>query len=307
MRFAFKPYFDSDFIRVRDFLARSASEPGGTPTRRPWNWWIDRWNFSPTVCCTMHGTTHERWAAGIGLWQADGEIAGLVLHEGEGRGEAFIASGAEELPESVLLEMLAFIEQRRETINLRIDPRFPLREALSRARGYLPADGAEPLCWLDAAAAPPPCLPDGFSTCEGRAISFADKALLHARAFGYANDAARLPTSARAFERLTLAPDYRPELDLVALDADGTPACMVGLWYDPRNCWGILEPVGTNSAYRRRGLARALIGEGMRRLASIAAAEGGRFDGLWVGSDQPFYLALGFRVTNRWPIWRKEA
>jgi predicted N-acetyltransferase YhbS len=111
--------------------------------------------------------------------------------------------------------------------------------------------------------------------------------------------------SARAFARLPLAPDYRPDLDLVALAADGTPACMVGLWYDRYNSWGVLEPVGTNAAYRKRGLARALIGEGMRRLASIATADGGRFDGLWVGSDQPFYLAVGFRVMNRWPIWRK--
>jgi predicted N-acetyltransferase YhbS len=303
---AFKPYFDSDFTRIRDFLSVNAREADGSPTRSPWNWWIDRWNFTPTVSCTMHGTSHEQWAAGIGLWQSAGAIAGLVLHEGEGRGEAFIASGPGELPEGVLVEMLSFIDRRGETINLRIDPRFPLREELAGARGYAPTGNAEPLCWLEADGAPPPRLPDGFRLVEGRAISFGEKGLLHARSFGYADDASRLPVSVKAFERLPLAPDYRPELDLVALDAEGTPACMVGLWYDRYSSWGILEPVGTNAAYRRRGLARALIGEGMERLASIAAREGGRFDGLWVGSDQPFYLAVGFRVANRWPIWRKQ-
>jgi predicted N-acetyltransferase YhbS len=302
-----KPYFDSDFTRIRDYLSCNAREPDGSPTRRPWNWWIDRWNFTPTVSCTMHGTTHEQWAAGIGIWQADGEIAGLVLHEGEGRGEAFFASGPAELPEPTLSEMFDFIDLRRETIHLRIDPRFPLRETMAAARGYVRTEKSEPLSWLDAGGAPSPRLPAGFGLVEGREISFADKGLLHARSFGYADDTAFLPTSARAFERLTLAPDYRPELDLIALAADGTPASMVGLWWDRRNCWGILEPVGTNAAYRKRGLARALIGEGMKRLATIASAEGGRFDGLWVGSDQAFYLAVGFRATNRWPIWRREA
>jgi predicted N-acetyltransferase YhbS len=305
MAVAFRPYFDSDFLRIRDFLSANAREADGSPTRRPWNWWIDRWNFTPTVSCTMHDTSHEQWAAGIGLWQSSGTIAGLVLHEGEGRGEAFIASGPEELPEDVLAEMLSFIDRRAETINLRIDPRFPLREELARACGYVPTGNAEPLCWLEAESAPSPRLPDGFRLVEGREIPFCEKGLLHARSFGYADDAALLPVSARAFERLPLAPDYRPDLDLVALDADGTPACMVGLWYDRCNSWGILEPVGTNAAYRKRGLAKALIGEGMRRLARLAAREGSRFDGLWVGSDQPFYLAVGFRVANRWPIWRK--
>jgi len=307
MTITFKPYFDSDFLRIRDFLSRNAREPDGSATRRPWNWWIDRWNFTPTVSCAMHGTSHESWAAGIGIWRVDGETAGVVLHEGEGRGEAFFASGPEELPQPALNGMFDFVDQRRETIHLRIDPRFPLRETMARTRGYVRTETSEPLSWLDARQAPSPRLPDGYRLAMGRDVPFTEKGLLHARAFGYAEKTESLPASARAFERLTLAPDYRAELDLIALDADGIPASMAGFWWDRQNSWGILEPVGTARAHLRRGLARALIGEGMKRLASMAAEEGGRFDGLWVGSEQPFYLAVGFRVANRWPIWRREA
>jgi predicted N-acetyltransferase YhbS len=340
MTITFKPYFDSDFIRIRDFLSRSMHDgtasvraPGrrpakhGSPIRAPWNWWIDRWNFTPTVSVSMHRTSHETWANRIGIWELaeDGawqrEIVGLVLTEGEGRGECFIQSGPEELPDSVLEEMFDFIEERfpegggddgrggvrDDSVHLRLDPRFPRREAIARRRGFTREEWSEPLSWLPADRAPAAQLPSGYSLALGRDIGFYDKGLLHARAFGYTEKGdAAIAVSGKAFERLTLAPDYRPELDLVALDANGEPASMVGLWYDRGNGWGILEPVGTARAHQKRGLGKALIGEGMKRLAAIAQEEGARFDGLWVGSDQPFYLAVGFTVMNRWGVWEKE-
>jgi hypothetical protein len=158
----FKPNFDSDFTRVPDFLSCNAEESDGSPTRAPWNWWVDQWSSTLTVSCTMHGTSHEAWAAGIELWWAGREIAGRVLQEDKGRVEAFIASGPEELPDSVLRKMLDFIERRRETIILYIDPRFPRREAMAAAHGYVRSEKSEPLAWFDAAAAPWPDLPDGF-------------------------------------------------------------------------------------------------------------------------------------------------
>jgi hypothetical protein len=43
----------------------------------------------------------------------------------------------------------------------------------------------------------------------------------------------------------------------------------------------------------------------MKRLATIARGEGSRFKGLWVGSDQPFCMSIGFEVVNRWNTWNK--
>jgi predicted N-acetyltransferase YhbS len=335
-----KPYFDSDFIRIRGFLSRSMHNETA-PVRAPWNWWIDRWNFTPTVSVTMHATRHETWAERIGIWEravddeTRREIVGLVLTEGEGRGECFIQSGPDELPDAVLEEMFDFIEARfpegggddgtggtrPDSVRLRLDPRFPRREEMARQRGFTRGEWSEPLSWLPADRAPGMArqptlraqgaqaaeLPSGYRLALGRDIGFSAKGLLHARAFGYAEKGdAVLEASARAFERLIVAPDYRPELDLIAMDAGGEPSAMVGLWYDRLNGWGILEPVGTARAHQRRGLAKALIGEGMRRLAEMAREEGGRFGGLWVGSDQPFYLAIGFTVANRWGVWGKE-
>ena len=75
---------------------------------------------------------------------------------------------------------------------------------------------------------------------------------------------------------------------------------MATFWYDERNCWGILEPLATHRDFHRRGLGRSLIAEGLARLESLGAK------GLWVGNDLPFYLALGFQVKNRIPVWSKR-
>jgi predicted N-acetyltransferase YhbS len=322
---SFKEYFDSDFLRIRDFLSWSMSADGGStePVRQPWNWMIDRWNFTSTVSVAMHATTHEQWARRIGIWSdgPGGQVVGLVLTEGEGRGEAFIQTGREELADAILHEMFDFIEERfpegggpsasagerPDFVCLRLDPRFPRREEIACRRGFTREGGTEALAWLPASAAPCAELRTGYRLAQACEIRVADKARLHARAFGYADKGnGWIEAAIRAFTRLRLAPDYRPELDLIAMDQRGTPASMVGLWYDPACSWGILEPAGTAPDHGRRGLGRALVGEGMKRLAAAASSAGRGFDGLWVGSDQAFYLNVGFQILHRWGIWRKE-
>lgn len=95
-------------------------------------------------------------------------------------------------------------------------------------------------------------------------------------------------------------PDYRSDLDLYVASESGEVVPFTTIWYDAANKIGILEPVGTHYAYRRMGLARAVIGEGARRIAD----EGGL--GLYVGSNKPFYLSIGFDVCLRNEIWKKE-
>lgn len=59
----------------------------------------------------------------------------------------------------------------------------------------------------------------------------------------------------------------------------------------------MLEPVGTIPEYRRMGLGRVVIGEAVRRLANKGASK------VYVGSDQEFYIALGFKrdfISNMW-------
>lgn len=67
---------------------------------------------------------------------------------------------------------------------------------------------------------------------------------------------------------------YRADLDLVVLDDrdDRDVVAAYGLfWYDPTTATGLVEPMRTEDAHQRRGLARHVLTEGVARLAAAGA------------------------------------
>ena len=94
-------------------------------------------------------------------------------------------------------------------------------------------------------------------------------------------------------------PGYRRDLDLVAVTPDGVIAAYVNGWIDPHNRIGALGPVGTRPAYRRQGLARATLLEGLRRMQASG------MDRVCVStgaSNTPalrLYRSIGFEVAGK--------
>ncbi len=68
-------------------------------------------------------------------------------------------------------------------------------------------------------------------------------------------------------------PLYRRDLDLVAVAPNGELAAFCGIWYDDVTRAGYFEPVGTAPEHERRGLARATMTEGLRRLKSLGGIQ----------------------------------
>lgn len=64
---------------------------------------------------------------------------------------------------------------------------------------------------------------------------------------------------------------YRPDLDFVLEADDGAPASFALGWYDEANRTAELEPLGTDPAYRRRGLGRALLLLALGRFRDVGA------------------------------------
>jgi GNAT superfamily N-acetyltransferase len=103
-------------------------------------------------------------------------------------------------------------------------------------------------------------------------------------------------------------PGYDHELDLVIVAPDGPLAAGCLCWLDARNQVGLFDPAGTRPAYRRRGLASALMAEGLRRLAArgatsaLVTAEHPGDDASSLPPDRAgrfVYERAGFRLLRR--------
>ena len=91
---------------------------------------------------------------------------------------------------------------------------------------------------------------------------------------------------------------YCGELDLMCVSSNGTVAAFCTMWLDASNRAGLFEPVGCHRKYRRRGLSRALVIEGCRRLR-----ERGAHDAYVRVHDENhsalrFYKACGFHQAS---------
>ena len=89
---------------------------------------------------------------------------------------------------------------------------------------------------------------------------------------------------------------YDPELDLAVEAPDREVAGYALFWFDPVTHVGLVEPMRVEDAYQRRGLARALLTEGLDRLAKRGARR------LKVGyateAARALYVHAGFRETS---------
>lgn len=89
---------------------------------------------------------------------------------------------------------------------------------------------------------------------------------------------------------------YDPALDLAVEAADGQTVGYALFWFDPVTAVGLVKPMRVEDPYQRRGLARAMLSEGIERLARRGARR------VKVGYDtdvaRALYVGAGFRVTS---------
>jgi mycothiol synthase len=102
------------------------------------------------------------------------------------------------------------------------------------------------------------------------------------------------------YARLMRLPGYERELDVVAVAPYGVIAAYVNCWIDPDNRIGDFGPVGARPAYRRQGLTRAVLLEGLRRFKAHG------MDRACVSttvSNEParrLYESVGFQMVNQY-------
>jgi mycothiol synthase len=102
------------------------------------------------------------------------------------------------------------------------------------------------------------------------------------------------------YATFTRLPGYHRELDVVAVAPDGALAAYVNGWLDPVNRIGDFGPVGARPAYRRQGLTRAVLAEGLRRMRSAGMDRVCVSTGMSNTLALRLYESVGFRPVNRY-------
>lgn len=179
-------------------------------------------------------------------------------------------------------------------------------EELLRARGYAPAGDAmhwyrvRPLAG-SAEPIPPAPLKAGYTLRSGAGTGVDSDALARLQAAARAGP----PIPAPSYRMLPQSRFYRADLDLVATAPDGAPVAFALVWFDAENGTGLVEPVGCHPDHRRRGLATALLCEGLRRLRDLGAAHALVANRSGNEAAGALYESVGFAPDGRSRTWRK--
>lgn len=148
---------------------------------------------------------------------------------------------------------------------------------------------------------PAPILPAGFTIRSSKGLAEVEaRALAQYRSFGSEWAMERYVERFRRFMQSSL---YNPDLDLVVEAPDGRIAAFCILWEDRANKIGYIEPLGTDPEFQRKGLARAILAEGLLRMKADGMRKA------WVSAlmDEPAALSLyqssGFQLERRLIEW----
>ena len=161
--------------------------------------------------------------------------------------------------------------------------------AAAERAGFAAGDEAFVTGWMHAADRPAvPALPAGF-----RIEPYGGGAHPMARRNG--------PSVA---ERLAECSLYRPDLDLSIREGDAVAGYAL-FWADPVTRVGLLEPMRIEDEYQGRRLSKALVAEGMRRLAAAGCT---RLKVTWHAGNEPaarLYTGAGYRPRTTSRTWTR--
>jgi mycothiol synthase len=266
---------DDDAWRVRAFLRAAFAAHG----RRVHGWHVARFDYARAhVCPNVAGVRLEEVAH---LWMEGGEVVGLLMPDG-GPGEAHLSVHPQRRSAALEAEMLDVAEER---LSVEADGRRRLvtwamaddagRGAELERRGYV-RNGVAETQWrrrLGRRVAAVPVAAGYRLRALGEGLDLLERCYASGLAFHDGDGRVAIdnrddPSWYRSIQR---APSYRRDLDLVAVAPDGAIAAFCTAWYDDVTRSVYLEPVATVPAHQRRGLARAVVTEALRRAQELGA------------------------------------
>lgn len=298
---------ESDGEKIRQFL----SEVFLANDRREISWPLYRWDY-------------WRWhvnenifkfdlSAAIFLWETPAGRLAAVLNP-DGPGEAFLQVHPEFHTPELEVEMLSVAETQFATTQAEGRQRLVVwahendrvRQDVLKRRGYAKSKWLPEHQRRRAMSQPIPeiATPDGYTL---RTLGGVDehpaRSWVSWKAF-HPDEPDEKYEGWHWYANVQRAPLYRRDLDLVTTAPNGEFAAFGTLWFDDVTRTAAFEPVGTHPDHQRKGLGKALMAEGLRRVSDLGATL------CTVGSYSQaagrLYASLGFTEYDLSEPWVKE-
>lgn len=277
MKFQFRPYgCEDDFWRMREFLRGLFV----TNDRRLRSWHVVRLDYARWH--SLINTTELTLADVAFLWESEGRLVALLLPDG-GPGEAHACIHPDVLTRELEEEMLDVAEKHlarvkpdgSKSLYVWAGEHASLRLEILKERGYREEEGPEHQ-WRRLLDSPVPDVPiaPGYTVQPlGDGVELLERCYASGLGFheGDLSSAAENRSDVTWYRNIQNAPLYRRDLDLVAVGPDGSVASFCTVWFDDVTRSAVFEPVATVPAHRRRGLAKAVMTEGLRRVKRLGA------------------------------------
>ena len=289
---------ETDYAAMRRLIADSYKlvAPHSYMLQGDLDWWsalqAEPEAFLPTIPLWFAGDTL------VGFIWPDRGSGEIILHPHHRAAEpTMLAYAEQQLRQSATATEPAALK----LVSLESDTR---RNALLSDHGFVRLDSflASHTLELDRPA-PAPKLPAGFvirdMSGDLDAAAVESRVNVHRAAFHPSKFTAAKYAVTRS------SPTFRSDLDLVVVAPNGDFAAYCTLWFEPENRVALYEPVGCHPDYQRRGLGRAVLHEGLRRLRELGAVRA--HVGSWMedSAGAMLYGAVGFQLIDRFYDWRK--
>lgn len=285
--------FSEDYMKVWDFLN---SLPNNDVY--PLNYSDVRWEW-----CRILGSFDKESQHLTGLWEEEGRIVGMVTYETT-LGEVFL--NLEEGYEDLLEAMFDYATTLHKDGQVQIAIPDNARELqlIASRKGFVASQNRETDAILDIGMTDLEyILPEGYTiTTLEASYDIENYAYVLWHGFGHSEEGP-VPLDKKSLEERAYSlagPHSDLSLKVAVVNPEGQFVSYAGLWYNENQDFCTIEPCATHPDYRKMGLGRAAIYEGIKLCAKRGAKR------CIVGSSQQFYFAIGFAPYQNLTYWTKK-
>ena len=280
-----------DYFKVREFLLRLGYSEF---VYARWDWII------------THSYLDKTAVGKIGVWEVNGEIVGIATFDTR-PGIAYCLTHPDH--QGLKAEMLKYSEEHLSTpdgFEIVIPDTDHFFQDIAARSGYVASQGKESdaVCNIDRTSLDYE-LPAGFRiTTMKQNFDLSQYRRVLWKGFNHELNGEGLFSFTSEDELSAKEEMLRPNVDLdlkiAVVSPEGNFVSYCGMWYDPTVEFALMEPVATDPDFRKLGLGKAAVLEGVRRVRLLGAKMA------FVGSSQQFYYNIGFRPFATSTNWKKK-